>query len=77
MNIKLELLSEAITETVRSRLDRLDIDVDKIAEATAISVLSEIQQVIQNDDMSDFYAMEAIVRIFEKYHINAGIRHDF
>lgn len=46
MNIKLELLSEAITETVRSRLDRLDIDVDKIAEATAISVLSEIQQVI-------------------------------
>lgn len=77
MNIKLELLSEAITETVRSRLDRLDIDVDKIAEATAISVLSEIQQVIQNDDMSDFYAMEAIVRIFEKYHISAGIRHDF
>lgn len=77
MNIKLELLSEAITETVRNRLDRLDIDVDKIAESTAISVLSEIQQIIQNDDMSDFYAIEAIVRIFEKYHINAGIRHDF
>lgn len=84
MNIKFELLSEAVTliseaiaEIIMSKLETLDINADSIADTTAISILSEIQQIVQNDDMSDFYAMEAIVRIFEKYHINAGIRHDF
>lgn len=77
MNIKLELLSNAISDMVMRRLGSINIDADKIANTTAINALSEIQKVIKNDDISDFDAVEEIVCIFEKYKISAGIRHDF
>ena len=77
MNIKLELLSNSISDIVMQRLENIDIDADKIADTTAINALSEIQNVIQNDDISDFDAMEQIVCIFEKYKISVGTRHDF
>lgn len=77
MHIKLELLKAEVSEYVARHMDRLDIDADKIADTVAISALSEIQEVIQNDDISDFDAVEEIVCIFEKYKINAGPRHDF
>ncbi len=77
MNIKLELLKEEIADYVISRMEGLDIDADKIADTTAINALSEIQNVIQNDNISDFEAVEQIVCIFEKYNICAGARHDF
>ncbi len=77
MNIKLELLSNSISDIVMQRFEDIGIDADKIADTTAINALSEIQTVIQNEDVSDFDAVEQIVRIFEKYKINAGARHDF
>ncbi len=77
MNIKLELLGNEISELVRRRLDKIDIDINQIAQTTAISALSEIQKIIQNDELSDFDAVEEIVLIFEKYHICCGGRHDF
>ncbi len=77
MDIKLELIGNDISETVRRRLDKIDIDVNQIAQTTAISVLSEIQKTLQNDELPDFDAMEEIVLIFEKYHIDCGMRHDF
>ncbi len=77
MNIKLELLSNTISDIVMQRLGDIDIDADKIADTIAINALSEIQKVIQNEDISDFDAIEEIVCIFEKYKISAGVRHDF
>lgn len=77
MDIKLELISNAISETVIERLGTVCIDADKIADTSAIKVLSEIQKIIQNDDISDFEAIEQIVVIFEKYGVSAGTRHDF
>ena len=77
MNIKLELLSNAISEIVIERLGTICIDADKIADTVAIKVLSEIQATIKNDYISDFDAIEQIVLIFEKYGIGAGTRHDF
>lgn len=40
-------------------------------------MLDEIVKVIRNDDIDDFFAVEEIVCIFEKYGISAGTRHDF
>lgn len=86
MKLKYELLANAVSETIREQikkyavfdgLNELDIDVNEIADSTAIKALSEIQNVIQNDKISDFDAVEGIVNIFEKYDINAGLRHDF
>ena len=77
MDIKLELLSNAISELVMQRLDAIGIDADKIADTVAIAMLSEIQKIIQNDEISDFDAIEKIVVLFEKYGVDAGVRHDF
>ncbi len=77
MNIKLELLSNAILDIIMQRLENIGIDADKIADTTAINALSEIQKVIQDENISDFDAVEEIVCIFEKYKIRVGIRHDF
>ncbi len=77
MSIKLELLSNQICDIIRSRLDDIDIDVNQIAQTTAISALYEIQKVLQNDTLSDFDKIEKIVLIFENYNIDCGACHDF
>ena len=77
MDIRLELLSNSISEIVIKKLDTICIDADKIAYTASIKALSEIQKVIADDGLSDFDAVERIVFIFEKYKIDAGSRHDF
>ena len=86
MNIKHELIHPKIAERIsgmikdeiRNLFETENFDLNEIAQTTAISALSEIQQVIQDDDKyDDFEAVERIVCIFEKYNISAGTRHDF
>ena len=86
MKLKYGLLASAISEAIYEQvrmyanfdaLNELDIDVNEIADSTAIKALSEIQNVIQNDKISDFDVIEKIVKIFEKYDISALSRHDF
>ncbi len=77
MNIKLELLKRNITDFIDSRLEDFKIDAGEIADSVAINVLSEIQNIIRNENYSDFDAIEEIVCVFEKYKIDFGVRHDF
>ena len=77
MDIKLQLLRSAITDFINSRLDDFQIDAQKIADSVAINMLSEIQTILQNENYSDFDAIEEIVRVFEKNKIDFGSRHDF
>ena len=77
MNIKLELLQNAIFDAISEKLSYVEIDADKIADTTAICALAEIKEIIQDDGNSDFDAVEKIVCVFEKYHIDIGGRHDF
>ena len=76
MDIKLELFAGAIAEAIQSAIQYKHISTDEIS-SRAVSVLAEIQKVIEDDDISDFDAIEKIVCIFEKYKISAGPRHDF
>ena len=77
MNIRFELLSNSISDIIQSKLTDIDIDMNQVVQTTAISMLSEIQKVLQNNNLSDFYIVEEIIMIFEKYHIDYGICHDF
>ena len=77
MHIKLELLKNHISDLINSQIENFEIDASQIADSVAIEILSEIQKVIQNEDYSDFDAIEEIVCIFEKYNIDSGSRHDF
>ena len=77
MDIKLELLSNHICDAIRENLDTLDIDPQKIADTKATKILGEIKEVICNDELDDFMAIDKIVDIFSKYKIDSGCRHDF
>ncbi|MBO4897405.1 MAG: hypothetical protein J5590_03815 [Clostridia bacterium] len=77
MNIKLEPLKKHIIDIIDAQICDFDIDVGKIADTTAVSVLSEIQSIISDEKNSDFDAVEKIVCVFEKYHLDFGGRHDF
>ena len=86
MKLKYELLANAVSEAIREKikmyadfdgLNEFDIDVNEIANSTAIKALWEIQNIVQNDEFSDFDAVEEIIKIFGKYDISAGSRHDF
>ncbi|MBR4720842.1 MAG: hypothetical protein IK057_03665 [Clostridia bacterium] len=77
MHIKLELLKGAICDAITSGLTYTEIDADKIADTMAIDALSEIKEIIKDNTKSDFDVVEEIVRVFEKYNIDIGGRHDF
>ena len=77
MNLKLELLQGAIFEAITRGLCYAEIDADEIADTTAIKVLSEIKEIIHDEEKEAFDVVEEIVCIFEKYHIDIGGRHDF
>lgn len=77
MDIKLQLLTNYITDLLRLQLPELSFDADEVADTTAISALREIQEILQDDSLSDFYAIDEIVKVFEKYHLDFGVRHDF
>ena len=77
MEIKLDLLKKYICDTIDNQLCDFEIDADKIADTTAIKALSEIQSIISDHSNSDFDAVEKIVCVFEKYHLDFGERHDF
>ena len=76
-NIKVELLKRHISDMIINNITEFEIDENKIADTVAIKMLSEIQEIIRNENYSDFDAIEEIVCVFEKYKINFGSRHDF
>ena len=76
-DIKLELLKSEIADIVISKIGKLDIDADKIADTVAISMLQEILSVIKDDTLSDFDMVDRIVTVFENKNISTGNCHDF
>ncbi len=77
INIKVELLKRHISDMIINNITEFEIDENKIADTVAIKMLSEIQEIIQNDSYSDFDMVEKIVCVFERYGIDAGGCHDF
>lgn len=77
MNIKLELLKDYIWDYINNNLNDFGIEADKIADTVAINMLREIQEIIINNEYTDFDAVEKIVCVFQKYNIDFGSRHDF
>ena len=77
MNLKLELLKGAIFDAITQGINYVEIDADRIADTTAIKILSEIKEIINAEEKEDFDVVEEIVCVFEKYNIDIGGRHDF
>ena len=53
------------------------VNVTELIQSKAVRYLTEIQEILKNERLSDFGAIEDIVCVFKKYGLDAGIRHDF
>ena len=54
-----------------------NLDISQIADTNAIFILDKIKNIIADDSLSDFDAIEEIVCLLEKNNIDCGGRHDF
>jgi len=77
MDIKLELLSGALVDAIQEIFIIKEFDSKTLIDTKATKILGEIKEVICNDDLDDFMAIDKIVDIFTKYKIDIGGRHDF
>ena len=75
--IKAELLKRFIMDFIDNRIDDFEIDADLVANTIAINILAEIQEIIKNENYTDFEKVEEIVCLFEKNEIDSGSCHDF
>ncbi len=74
--LKNDLIKKEVARIIANNIEDLEIDIDAVADTTAINMIREIQAVlIKNPD--DFEIVEEIVCIFEKYGVSAGVCHDF
>lgn len=53
------------------------INADEIADSSAINILDKIKQIINDDSLTDFGAIEKIVCVLEENNISCGTRHNF
>ena len=81
MDIKFELFASAISDAIQEKLYYMDttgkIDANKIVDTKATKMILEIQKVLENEELDDFYMVDEIVRIFHKNKISTGGCHDF
>ena len=77
MSIKKELLKGYIIDCINNYVSDFDFNCDDISDSKAICILSEIWQIIKNNDLSDFEKIEEIMCVFEKNNISTGACHDF
>ena len=77
MSLKIELIGNMLSEAIKQCLLNSNINCDVIADIVSVKALSEIQQILKNDCISDFDAIEQIICVFEKYNLDFGSRHDF
>ena len=77
MKIKTDLLKAYISDYIINQIDDFEIDSNKVTDTIAIKMLAEIQEIIKNDNYSDFEIVDKIIDIFEKNKIDFGNCHDF
>ena len=58
-------------------IEDFNINADEIVDSTAICLLSQIQEIIKNQEYNDFEVVEEIVSLFESNGMSCGGRHDF
>ena len=77
MDLKLELLADSLADILSQHFIAQNTNPNKLIDSKATKILSEIKDVICDDTLDDFYAIDKIVDIFIKYKIDIGGRHDF
>lgn len=70
-------LKKYIADLINIHIENFEIDADKIADTTAIKILTEIQKILKDTKNTDFEIVEKIVILLEENGISCGSCHDF
>ncbi len=81
MDIKYEMFAGAISDAINEKLYAMytmgKLDSKKLVETKATKMIADIQKILENDELDDFYIVDEIVKIFHKNNISTGSCHDF
>ena len=78
MSFHIELLGEILkNERTEISFPDLQINAQELLELNCYQALNKIKSVIEDEDMTDFECVEAIVCILEDMGSDGGFRHDF
>jgi len=77
MSVTNELIAHIIAEQFTDLLERKKFELPEQAETIGLCIISEVQQILMDEKLDDFEAIEEIVCLFEKHNLNTGFRHDF
>ena len=77
MTIKTEILKKHISDHIIFHINDFEINADEVVNTVAIEVLQQIQDIIKDDETTDFEKIESIVLLFEKNNIDSIPCHDF
>ena len=72
-----ELICRDLGKYILRHLDSAQLHYERVVETKAYNALYEIRQVIRDETFNDFEAIEAIIRIFDAYDLDADFRQDF
>ena len=77
MDLKLELFADSLSDMIKQHVAMCNISPRKLVDTKSTKILSEVKDVICDDTLDDFYAIDKIVDVFIKHKIETGGRHDF
>lgn len=77
MQIKLELLKKPLSDMICSEIENIDIGAERLIDSSAVKLIGAVRAILCDENNTDFYAIEKIVRLFEENKIDCGGRHDF
>ena len=58
-------------------IEHITSDFNEPLQNQFVQIVAEVQAVLQNEQMNDFYNVEEIVEIYESHGISTGNCHDF
>ena len=77
MTIKTEILKKHIADYIIFHISDFEINADEVVNTVAIKVLQQIQDIIKDNETTDFEKIESIVLLFENNNIDSIPCHDF
>ncbi len=75
-DLRLDLMADSLAQMIGSYLRYSTFDVNTLINSTAVQVLTEIHEVLEQPDLPDFEAVDMIVCIFNKYNLDSGRIHE-
>lgn len=74
MDVKYQLLAHILSDMVYKKVETAFDELKEWADATAMIMLFEIWEIIDDKSLSDSDIVEKIIEVYEKYNMDCSVR---